>query len=160
MKMSAKALAPVALIAAFGLGTLAPHAQTTAQKVGFVDVDALFAAHPANKDVIALRDSLNKDAALTDTVNKLRAIDAKGANATAAEKQQRDTLLATYNAKVKPLNDKTSQVETAIDKALGDYAKSNGFSVVMDRAVAAQSGLVIYADPGTDVTEAVKRTVR
>ncbi|GGI72217.1 OmpH family outer membrane protein [Deinococcus wulumuqiensis] len=160
MKITAKALAPVALAAAFGFGTLAPHAQTPAQKVGFVNVDALFAAHPGNKDVLAMSESLNKDAALTDTVNKLRAIDAKGASATAAEKQQRETLLATYNAKTKALNDKTAQVETAIDKSLNDYAKANGFSVIMDRAIAQQSGLVIYADSSTDLTDAVKKTIK
>ena len=98
--------------------------------------------------------------AMDEITDYLKAIDAKGANATAAEKQQREALLATYNAKTKPLNDKTAQVETAIDKSLSDYAKANGFSVIMDRSIAQQSGLVIYADTSTDLTEAVKKTIK
>ena len=39
-------------------------------------------------------------------------------------------------------------------------AKSNGFSIVMDRDVAAKSGLVIYADPTSELTDAVSKAVK
>ena len=162
MKMTPKALAPLALVAAFGLGTLAPHAQTPAAKIGFVDVDTLFAAHPSDKDIKALQQSANKE--LSDLDAKIKAIDAKGASASAAEKQTREQLATSYNAKLKSFDDqmkaKAGPVEQAVDKALGNYAKQNGFAVIMDRAVAQQSGLVVYADQGTDVTEAVKKTIK
>ena len=42
-----------------------------------------------------------------------------------------------------------------VDKAIAKVAKAQGFSVVMSRQVAAQSGLVVYADEDTDLTQAV-----
>lgn len=162
MKMNAKTLAPVALVAAFGLGTLAPHAQTGAQKVGFVNVDALFAASSGNKDLQAL--NAKAQAELGPLEKQIQEINAKGASATAADKDKLNQLLTTYQAKAKDygtqIQAKSAPVEQAIDKALGDYAKANGFSVVMDRNVAQQSGLVVYADTSTDITEAVKKSIK
>ncbi|SEI59390.1 periplasmic chaperone for outer membrane proteins Skp [Deinococcus reticulitermitis] len=162
MKITPKALAPIALIAAFGLGTLAPNAQTSGQKVGFVNVDTLFAAHPSDKDIKALQATANKE--LGDLDARIKAIDAKGNAATAADKTQREQLVSTINAKAKSFNDqmsaKATPVENSVDKALSDYAKANGFAIIMDRAIAQQSGLVVYADNSTDVTDGVKKNVK
>lgn len=162
MKMNAKALAPIAIVAAFGLGTLAPHAQTAGTKIGFVNVDDLFAAHPADKDIKALQTKYQTDLSALD--KQIKDIDAKGTAATAADKDNRAKLVTTYNNTLKTYDDqmkaKAAPVEKSIDTALGNYAKANGFSVIMDRSVAQQSGLVIYADPTTDLTEAVKKNVK
>lgn len=162
MKMNAKALAPLALMAAFGLGTLAPHAQTNAGKVGFVNVKALFAAYPGSKDLDALQAKAQKD--LGDLQTQMQQIQAKGAAATAADKTKFQQLSDTYNTKMKDydkqISDKAAPMEKSVDTALGAYAKANGFSIIMDRAVAQQSGLVIYADEATDVTEAVKKNIK
>lgn len=162
MKMNAKALAPVAIVAAFGLGTLAPHAQTGAQKVGFANVDALFAASASYKDIKALETKFQGEVATLD--KQIKEIEAKGAAATAADKDKRTTLISTYNAKLKDydtqMKGKAAPVEQQVDKALSDYAKANGFAVIMSRAVAQQSGLVVYADDTTDVTEAVKKNIK
>lgn len=162
MKMNAKALAPVALLTAFGLGTLAPHAQTGASKVGFANVKALFTAYPASKEVDTIQAKAQKE--LGDLQTQMQALQAKGAAATAADKTKFQQLSDTYNAKMKDydkqISDKAAPMEKAVDKALNDYAKANGFSIIMDRAVAQQSGLVVYADEATDVTEAVKKTLK
>ncbi|WP_309570856.1 OmpH family outer membrane protein [Deinococcus sp.] len=162
MKISAKALAPLALMAAFGLGTLAPHAQTGAQKVGFVDVSKLLTAHPNDKDIKAVQ--AKADAELGDLDKQVKAIDAKGASATAAEKQQRETLVATIKAKAdaydKQINPKIAAVESAVDIAVGVVAKANGYAIVMDKSVAAKSGLVIYADPATELTDAAVKALK
>lgn len=162
MKITPKALAPLAIAAAFGLGTLAPHAQTTPQKVGFVNVDQLFAAHPNDKDVKALQTKFQGDLGTLD--KQIKDIDAKGTAATAADKDKRAQLVTTYNAQLKSYDDqmkaKAGPIETSVDAALSSYAKANGFSVIMDRSIAQQSGLVVYADTATDVTEAVKKNVK
>lgn len=162
MKMNAKALAPVALVAAFGLGTLAPHAQSGAGKVGFANIDALFAASASFKDVKDLETKFQTELKSLD--DQIKAIDAKGSAATAADKDKRTQLVSTYNAKLKDydtqMKAKAGPVEAQVDKALSDYAKANGFSVIMSRAVAQQSGLVVYADDNTDVTEAVKKNIK
>ncbi|WP_199698495.1 OmpH family outer membrane protein [Deinococcus cavernae] len=162
MKMNVKALAPVAVVAAFGLGTLAPHAQTGAQKVGFANVDALFAASPSFKGVKDLETKFQGEAATLD--KQIKEIDAKGTAATQADKTKRSQLVDTYNAKLKDydtqMKAKAGPVEQQIDKAMSDYAKANGFSIIMSRAVAQQSGLVVYADEGIDVTEAIKKNIK
>lgn len=162
MKISPKALAPVAIVAAFGLGTLAPHAQTAPQKIGFVDVSKLLAAHPNDKDIKAVQ--AKADAELQGIDKQIKAIDAKGANATAAEKQQRETLVATIKAKAdaydKQINPKITAVEASVDTAVGAVAKANGYSIVMDKSVAAKSGLVIYADPTTELTDATVKAMK
>lgn len=161
MKITAKALAPIAIVAAFGLGTVAPNAQTPAQKIGFVDVAKLLAAHPNDKDIKAIQ--TKADAELSALDKQVKAIDAKGAGATAAEKQQRETLVKTIQSKAadynKQIDPKITAVEKAVDTAVSAVAKSNGYAVVMDKSVAA-SGLVIYADPGTELTDAALKAIK
>lgn len=162
MKMNAKALAPVAIVAAFGLGTLAPHAQTTPQKVGFVNVQKLLSAHPNDKELQAIQKKANDE--LTGLSNQIKAIDAKGASASAAEKQNRATLVSTLQAKAKAYDDqmkpKVSAVEKAVDTAVNAVAKQNGYAIVMDSNVAAASSLVIFAENGTDLTDAALKALK
>ncbi len=162
MKITAKALAPLALVATFGLGTLAPHAQTAPQKIGFVDVSKLLAAHPNDKDIKDIQ--AKADAELGAIDKQIKAIDAKGAGASAAEKQQRETLVKTIQSKAdgydKQINPKISVVEKAVDTAVSTVAKANGYAVVMDRDVAAKSGLVIYADPTAELTDAALKALK
>lgn len=162
MKMNAKALAPLAVVAAFGLGTLAPHAQTTPQKIGFVDVQRVLAAHPNDKDIQTIQQRANTE--LSALEKQIQTIDAKGAQATAAEKQNRTTLVSTLQAKAKSYQDqmkpKTDAVEKAVDAAVNTAARANGYSIIMDRGVAARSGLVVYADNTTDLTDATLKALK
>ncbi|GAA5511693.1 hypothetical protein Dcar01_00406 [Deinococcus carri] len=161
MKMNAKALAPIALVAAFGLGSLAPHAQTTPQKIGFVDVQKVLAAHPNDKDIKAIQTQANNELGALD--KQIREIDAKGTAATAADKDKRTQLISTAQAKAKAfdtqMQPKVDAVEKAVDTAISSAAKANGYSIVMDRAVAAQ-GLVVYADGTTDLTDAALKALK
>lgn len=162
MKLSSKTLVPFALVATFGLGTLAPHAQTPAQKVGFVDVAKLLAAHPNDKDIKKIQEAANKE--LDDLNKKVKDIDAKGASATAAERQTREQLVATIQTKAKnyqaQIDPKVQVLEKAVDTAVNSVSKANGYSIVMDRGVAARSNLVIYADETTDLTNAALKILK
>ncbi|THF70539.1 OmpH family outer membrane protein [Deinococcus sp. Arct2-2] len=160
--LSPKALAPLAIVAAFGLGTLAPHAQTTPQKIGFVDVQKLLTSHPSNTEIEAIQ---KKAATELDAINKqIQAIDTKGTAATAADKQTREQLVKTGQAKAaeydKQLAPKVAVVETAVDAAIDKVAKANGFGVIMDRNVAKNSGLVVYADPAAEMTDATVKVLK
>ncbi|UQN05388.1 OmpH family outer membrane protein [Deinococcus sp. QL22] len=160
--LSPKALAPVAIVAAFGLGTLAPHAQTTPQKIGFVDVQKLLTSHPSNPEIEKIQKAA--DTELGGINKQIQAIDAKGSQATAADKQSRETLVKTGQAKAaeydKQLAPKVAVVETAVDAAIDKVAKANGFGVVMDRNVAKNSGLVVYADPAAEMTDATVKALK
>ncbi|MVN86215.1 OmpH family outer membrane protein [Deinococcus sp. HMF7620] len=162
MKISAKIAAPLALAAAFGLGTVAPHAQTTPQKVGFVDVAKLLAAHPADKEIQEIQKKADAELGAID--KQIKAIDAKGTAATAADKQTRETLVKTIQSKAdaydKQMQPKIAVVEKAVDTAISAVAKSNGYGIIMDRDVASKSGLVIYADATAEITDAVAKAVK
>lgn len=155
--MKPAALLPLAAFGLLAFGTLAPQAQTPTFKVGFVDVQTAAKAHPKYSEV----DTVDKQAvaALTPTSNQIKAIQDKGANATAAERQQLDTLIKTFQADSKKWNDqinaKMNPINDDLDKAVAAVAKAQGFTIIMNRAVAGQ-GLVIYADlPSSDLTQAV-----
>ena len=160
--MNVKTLAPIAVVAALGFGSLVPHAQTAPQKIGFVNVAEVLKAHPSNASITALQTKANTELGALD--NQIKAIQAKGAGATAAEKDQATQLTTTLNAKVKDYNDQlakaTAPVEKAVDAAVSTTAKAQGFSIVMDKGIAATSSLVIYADPGTDMTATVIKNLK
>ena len=155
-------LLPVAALGGLAFMTLAPHAQSTPQKIGFVDVQSVIKAHPR----FAAYDTLYKQAqtALKPTTDQITALQNKGPSLTAAERQQLDTLAKTYQDSAKTWNDKVNQVYAPmvddVNKAVAAAAKTQGFTVVMDKATAAQ-GLVIYADGGsTDLTQAVLTQIK
>lgn len=162
--MNLKTLAPIALVAALGFGSLAPHAQTAPQKIGFVNVGEVLKAHPGNAAVTALR--AKGDAELKPLDTQIKAIQAKGTAATAAEKDQMAQAITTLNAKIASYNDQITKavapIETAVDTAVSSTAKTQGFSVVMDTVQAGPSGtgLVIYADGSTDLTAAVIKNLK
>jgi outer membrane protein len=160
--LSPKALAPLAIVAAFGLGTLAPHAQTAPQKIGFVDVQKLLVSHSSNAEIEAIQKKASTE---LDAINKqIQAIDVKGAAVTATDKQNREALVKTGQAKAaeydKQLAPKVAVVETAVDAAIDKVAKANGFGVIMDRNVAKNSGLVVYADPAAEMTDAAVKALK
>lgn len=161
--MNVKPLLPVAAVAALASLALTPHAQNSAQKIGFVNVEQVVQASPA---FAGLKDLQTKAAAdLKPITDQLDAIQKKGAQASAADRQQYDTLSKTYEGKAKTWNDqigeKQKPILAAVDAAVSATAKAQGVTIVMNKAVAAQSQLVIYADEGaTDLTDAVKKNLK
>lgn len=160
--MNVKTLAPLAVVAALGFGSLMPHAQTGAQKIGFVNVTEVLKAHPGNAAVTALQTKANTELGAIDT--QIKAIQAKGTGATAAEKDQATLLTTTLTAKAKDYNDQLAKavapIEKAVDAAVSSTAKAQGFSVIMDKGIAATSSLVIYADASTDLTATVIKNLK
>ncbi|MCX7849117.1 OmpH family outer membrane protein [Thermus sp.] len=138
--------------------------KTVATRVGFVDADALVQAHPDYKKVQDLQAQARKEIAPLE--EKLKPLNQKIASgqATAKERQDYDALLKTYQDTVKKWQDRQNPVLKPIleevDQAIAKVAKAQGFAVVMSRQVAAQSGLVVYADEDTDLTQAVIRELK
>lgn len=156
--MKIQSLLPLAAVGALALVSVAPHAQTGAQKVGFVDVNKVVQADPGYPAIADLQKKGQAD--LKTISDQITAIQQKGANATAADRQNYDTLTKTYDQKAKSWNDqvqaKTKPILDKVDTAVGAVAKAQGFAILMDKSVAAQSNLVIYADTNsTEVTDQV-----
>lgn len=165
MKKAAKILLPLSAVAAVAVATVAPSAQTPAQKVGFVDVDRVFAAHPqataVNTQVKAIETKANTE--LGTLRQQMITIAEKGNNATPAERQQLTQLETTFQAKFqdygKQIAQQSAPIETSVDAAISKVAKANGYSIVMDRKVAAQ-GLVVFAETNNDLTDAVIKEIK
>ncbi|WP_424951899.1 OmpH family outer membrane protein [Deinococcus sp.] len=156
--MNLKTLAPIAVVAALGFGTLTPHAQTAPQKIGFVNVPEVIKANPNSTAITTVQTKANTELGALDT--QIKAIQAKGAGATAAEKEQATQLTATLTAKAKDYNDQINKLLAPIDAAVSATAAAQGFSVIMDKSIAATSSLVIYADPSTDLTATVIKNLK
>jgi outer membrane protein len=151
----------VALTAAFTL----TQAQTKATKIGFVNAQKVLESHPDGKGVIAQRKKATDE--LKPIQDQIQALAAKiqQNTATAAERQQYDVLAKSYQARAKQLQDKFDKllapITKDVDSAVAKVAKAQGYVVVMDRLIASQSGLIIYADPeGTDLTDDVAAEVK
>ena len=158
-KLNFTLLAPALLVGGFALGTLTPHAQTAPQKIAFVNVAEVLKVHPDNAAVLALKDKQNADLKSLD--DQIKALQAQGSAIKPADKDKLNQLITTIQAKIKTydkqLNDKAAPITEQVDSAVSAAAKANGVAVVMDAAAA--SGLVVYADPGTDLTDAVKKAL-
>lgn len=166
LSMMFKKWIPLATAATVGfvlsLG-LQPHAQTAPQKVGFVDTLKVLQAHPMNSIIQDLNAKANKD--LQPLQEQIKALQAKGSNLSAKEKQDLDTAIKTYQASSekwqKQINANLAPLTEEVNKAVAVTAKKDGFSIVMDRSTAASSGLVIYADEAsTDFTDDVIKAVK
>ncbi|WP_337844309.1 OmpH family outer membrane protein [Thermus sp.] len=155
-----------ALLAA-GLTLLTPQLaqnKTVATRIGFVDANALVQAHPDYKKVQDVQAQAKKE--LAPLEEKLKPLDQKvrAGQATAKERQDYETLAKSYQDTLKKWQDRQDAVLKPIledvDQAIAKVAKAQGFAVVMSRQVAAQSGLVVYADEDTDLTQAVIRELK
>lgn len=156
----------VALLLALGalLTPLLAQNKATATRVGFVDADALVQAHPDYKKVQDLQAQARKEISPLEDKLKPLAQKVQSGQASAKERQDYEALLKTYQDTVKKWQDRQNPLLKPIledvDQAIAKVAKAQGFAVVMSRQVAAQSGLVVYADEDTDLTQAVVRELK
>ncbi len=161
-----KRLSPALLLLALGalLSPMLAQNKNVATRVGFVDADALVQAHPDYKKVQELQAQARKE--LAPLEERLKPLDQKvrSGQATAKERQDYEALMKTYQDTLKRWQDRQNPmlkpILEEVDQAIAKVAKAQGFAVVMSRQVAAQSGLVVYADEDTDLTQAVIRELR
>ena len=150
------------LAIAFSLLGIA-HAQTTpAPPTGgicFVNAQRVLEANPDGAKVLEAHKRAEEELKpLQGQIQMLQQKIAAG-NATAAERQQYETLIKSYQTRAAALQDAQNKllgpITRAVDAAVAKVAPVRGCAVVLDRAIAASSGLVIYADASADITDAV-----
>lgn len=155
--------APVLLGFLLG-GSLIGQNKQVPVKIGFVNVDSVVQAHEDYDKIKNLRDSGEKE--LKPVADQIKALQLKlqAGNATAKEQQDYQLLTKTFQDTQKKWNDKVNAilepVTKEIDGRIDKWAKDQGFAILMDRKVAQNSGLVIYGDEATDVTEAVVKLIK
>lgn len=154
LTLASVAVVAVALMLGANLG-----AQDAPTRIAFVDSQALIAAHPAGQAANELRALATEEVGeLRDQLDGLQAkARAEGLNNEEAELF--NVLLATYESvQARYAADIAEAAQPAIDAvnaAIREVAEQNGIAVVMDLGTAAESGMVVYAADGLDLTEAV-----
>jgi outer membrane protein len=146
-------------VAAMVLVTAVPTAQVQPSVVVFVDSQALIAAHPAGQSATELR--LRAQAEVEEVRQQLDAIQqrARGGALPPEDTERFNVLLITYEDLQTRYQAEIAQAAApaieAVNEAIRAESAENGYTVVLDIAAAAQSGLVVYAAEGTDITDAV-----
>lgn len=134
-------------------------AQDAPSRLAFVDSQSLIAAHPAGQSANDLRElAADEIGEIRAQLDELQA-KAQGPGLTNEEGELFDVLLATlqtvqtrYQADI---NAAARPAIEAVNAAIATVADENGIAVVMDIGAAAESGLVVYAAEGLDLTEQV-----
>lgn len=132
--------------------------------LAFVDSQALIATHPAGQAASELRVLATEEiGGLRDRLDALQA-KARGEGLSNEEAELFNVLLATYEsvnsrwaAEIAAAAQPAIEAVNAAIRVVADEAK---IAVVMDIDAAAESGLVVYAAPGLDLTEAVAARLR
>lgn len=158
----------LALLAAAALTLVATTtigAQDQATRLVFVDAQALIAAHPGGQAANALRAQATEEIGeLRDQLDALQARARAGEQLSADEQERFNVLLTTLEAvQSRYQADLAAAAEPAIEAvnaAIRDVALEREYTVVMDIAAAAESGLVVYAADGLDITDVVMARLR
>ena len=158
----------LALLAAAALTLVATTtigAQDQATKLVFVDAQALIAAHPGGQAANALRAQATEEiGGLRDQLDALQARARAGEQLSADEQERFNVLLTTLEAvQSRYQADLAAAAEPAIEAvnaAIREIALEREYTVVMDIAAAAESGLVVYASDGLDITDLVMARLR
>lgn len=154
----------ILLVLPLFLITTIPHAQQKRSRVGFVNVTQIVAAVPGGAAYLDLRKKVDADLnARAKTIDQLATKAAR--TRTAADRQALTKAQQSFASSQKSyqtrLNTAFKPVANRVDSAIAAVAKSSGFTVVLDRDVAARSKLVVYANTAsTDLTAAVVKAIK
>lgn len=140
-------------------------AQDVPTRLAFVDSQALIAAHPAGQAANDLRALASEEiGGLRDRLDALQAKARAEGGLSNDEAEMFNVLLATlesvqsrYSAEIARAAQPAIE---AVNAAIQAVAEENGIAVIMDIDAAAESGLVVYAAPGLDLTEIVAARIR
>lgn len=155
---------PVFLILPLALLSTVPHAQQTRSRVGFVDVQQAVAALPGSSAYLTLSKKVDADlSARQANLQKLSAQATRtrsNADRAALQRAQQGFVSAQQGYQGR-LATAFQPLASKLNKTVAGVARGSGFTVVLDRRVAAQSKLVIYANTQvTDLTPAVIRALK
>jgi outer membrane protein len=140
-------------------GLLVAQDRPTRAKVGYLDAATVVEAHQQFVRVKELQ--AKAEAELKPLREQIQSLESKirSGNATAQEQQNYRVLLQGFQEASRKWSDQHSTalrpITQEIDRLIDKFAQEQGFAVVLDREVAARSGLVVYAAAELDITQAI-----
>ena len=149
----------LAVVAVLALAPTNIDAQDQQARIVFVDSQAAINSHPAGKAAQELKDQAQTEIDdLRSKIDELATKQRAGQELSADEAERYQTLVSTLDAVQKRYQSDIAAAAKpaveAVNKAIAETAKENGYTIVMDRVQAAQ-GLVVYAADDLDITPLV-----
>lgn len=149
----------LAVVAVLALAPVNLDAQDQQARIVFVDSQAAINSHEAGKAAQALKEQAQTEVDdLRSKIDELASKQRAGQALTAEETERYQTLVSTLDAVQKRYQSDISAAAQpaveAVNAAISEIAKENGYTIVMDRVQAAQ-GLVVYAADDLDITPLV-----
>lgn len=135
------------------------NAQARPTKIVFVDSQVALRAHPQGAEVDRLAErQLEEIRPLAEDYNALVA-KAQAGVLTPEEEELIQTLAVTLDATTQRFEQERMEIGgpaiEAVNRIIQELSQENGYTVVMDLRVAAESSLVVYTDADVDITQLV-----
>jgi outer membrane protein len=157
----------LAVAAIVGVAPFTLTAQAPESRVVFVNSQAAIAAHPAGEEAAALEAQAREELGEIRSSAQALADRARAGQQLTAEEQERYQTLVTTLQTVQQRYESdiaaaAGPAIAAVDEAISAIAKENGYSIVLDAAVAGPQGtnLVVYAQEGLDITSLVVERIQ
>lgn len=145
-----------------GVASVDLDAQEEGTRIVFVNSQEVISAHPAGEEAARIEEQARQETdEIRSSIEELAQRAQAGQELTPEEQERYQTLVTTlqtvqqryqteFNAAAQPA------VE-AVNAAIAAVAEENGYSMVLDSVAAGPQGtnLVVYAQPGLDITEMV-----
>jgi outer membrane protein len=144
-------------------GSLVAQNRPVPTRIGYVDAERIVQAHRDFRRVQEVRTQAERE--LRPIREQLQPLEAKLRAGTATAREQQDYRVLAQslqeagrrwtersNAVLRPITEE-------IDQVIARVAQQQGFAIVLDKQVAANSGLVVYAAEELDITEAIIRAL-
>ncbi|HEX7039743.1 MAG TPA: OmpH family outer membrane protein [Trueperaceae bacterium] len=133
--------------------------------VGYVDSQYLLSLHPSYQQLVDRREMANAEISqVAATVQELQAKQQAGQALTPEEEERLQASIATLQALQQrydqELQDLAQPAIEAVNAAIAQVAADLGIGVVFDANAARESGLIVYAAPGNDITPMVEEVLR
>ncbi len=150
-----------ALVASLGAAALA---QPLAA-VGYVDSQYLLSLHPSYQQLIDRREMANSEISqVAATVQELQAKQQAGQALTPEEQERLQVSMATLQALRQRYDQELQSLAQpaidAVNAAIAQVAADLGLGIVFDANAARESGLVVYAAQGNDITPLVEEVLK
>lgn len=135
-------------------------AQDRPSRVVYLNSQAAIHAHPAGAAIETLRAQARAD--IEELVAGLTELEQKAAGGQELTPDEADryrtlqtTLMAVDERYKREIEEAAEPARLAVDQALAELSQEHDYTMVLDSIVAADLGLIVYADPSLDITQLV-----
>lgn len=155
-------LITLCVAAILGVASTQLTAQAPETRIVFVNAQAAIAAHPAGEEAVRIQEQARQETGeIRQSIQELADRARAGQQLTPEEQERYQTLVTTLQAVQQryaaDFDRAAAPAIEAVNGTIAQLAEENGYSIVMDAVAAGREGtnLVVYAQPGLDITEQV-----